>query len=82
MELRPWRRGEPGMAEPVRGVFRVADWYDPHPGWGSGSRFRLTGVISADGVPATPVDHLADWNGKWVGQDQLRQCGAETRPVS
>jgi hypothetical protein len=82
MELRPWRRGEPGMAEPVRGVFRVADWYDPHPGWGSGSGFRLTGVISADGGPATPVDHLADWNGKWVGQDQLRQCGAETRPVS
>lgn len=59
------------MAEPVRGVFRVADSYDPHPEWGSGFRFRLTGVVTADGVPATPVDHEADWNGKWVGHDEL-----------
>jgi hypothetical protein len=68
MELRPWRRG---MTDPVRGVFHVATSYDPHPNWSSGYRFRLTGVVTADGVPATPVDHLADWNGKWVGQDEL-----------
>jgi hypothetical protein len=71
MELRPWRWGERGIGDPVRGVFKVATWYDPHPHWSSGRRFRLTGVVSSDGVPATPVDHLADWNGKWVAQDEL-----------
>jgi hypothetical protein len=26
-------------------VFRVATWYDPHPNWGSGYRFRRLPVV-------------------------------------
>ena len=71
MDLRAWRRAGRGMTEPVRGVFRVADWYDPHPHWSSGRRFGLTGVITGDGVPATSADHVADWSGKWPGHEEL-----------
>jgi hypothetical protein len=59
------------MAQPVRGVFGVATWYDPHPNMSSG-RFRLTSVIIAAGVPATPVEHVTDLNGAWVGHDEFQ----------
>ena len=58
------------MTDPVEGVLRVADWYDPHPS-SSGHRVRLTGVLTAPGVPPTPVDHLADRGGRWVGNSEL-----------
>jgi hypothetical protein len=58
------------MTDPVQGVLRVADTYDAHPS-SSGMRMRLTGVLTAPGVPPTPVDHLTDRGGRWVGNNEL-----------
>lgn len=61
-----WRVGH--MKDPVPGVFRVAGHYRTS---NSLAEPILTGVIVADGVPATTGEVRADPRGKWVGKDEL-----------
>lgn len=58
------------MKDPVHGTFRVTDYYDPHPNE-SGNRLRLTGVVTAPGIPATAGEHLSDGHGRWAIGDEL-----------
>ena len=53
------------MKNPVRGVLKVTGFYD------HGSSTRITGVITAPGIPATPVEHKADKRGRWAGSNEL-----------
>jgi hypothetical protein len=47
----------------VRGVFRVTGFYDKHPS-SSPPGTRITGVIIAPGIPATPAEHKVDERGR------------------
>jgi hypothetical protein len=58
------------MKDPVRGAFRITDWYDAHP-HESNSRPRLTGVVTAPGIPATAGEHDSDLRGRWAIGDEL-----------
>lgn len=58
------------MKDPVRGVFRITGFYDKHPS-SSPPGTRLTGVIVAPGIPATPVEHKPDSRGRWAGMQEL-----------
>lgn len=58
------------MEDPVRGVFKVTSWYDKHPSSSTGG-IRITGVLVAPGLPATPAEHRTDWRGNWAGADEL-----------
>jgi hypothetical protein len=54
------------MKTPVRGIFRVTGFYDAKSG-----ATRITGVITAPGLPATPAEHKTDKRGRWAGNDEL-----------
>jgi len=59
------RRAVRHTKAPVSGIFRVTGFYKKH------SHNMLTGVITADGIPATPAEARADLEGRWVGNDEL-----------
>jgi hypothetical protein len=58
------------MKDPVRGVFRVTGFYDAHPS-SSPPGTRITGVIVAPGMPATPAEHKVDSRGRWADSHEL-----------
>jgi hypothetical protein len=60
-------RAKRHMKDPVRGSFRVTDWYDNH----LSGRICLTGVITAPGIPATAAEHTGDLLGRWSIGDEL-----------
>jgi hypothetical protein len=64
------RRAERKMTDPVRGVFRVTGFYDKNP-HGTPPRTRVTGVITAPGVPPTVAECKADQRGRWAGASEL-----------
>jgi hypothetical protein len=57
------------MKDPVRGVFRVTGFYDAHP-HSSPPGTRITGVIVAPGMPATPAEHKVDGR-HWADSQEL-----------
>jgi hypothetical protein len=63
-------RAKHNMKDPVRGVFRVTGWYDAHP-HSDPPGTRLTGVITAPGIPAFAAEHKVDGRGRWGGVDEL-----------
>lgn len=69
MSLADWR-AKRQMRDPVRGVFRVTGFYDKHPS-SNPQGTRITGVLVAPGIPATPAEHKADPRGRWVAQREL-----------
>jgi hypothetical protein len=58
------------MKDPVRGTFRVTGFYDAHP-HSNPPGTRITGVITAPGIPATPAEHKTDAHGRWAGAQEL-----------
>jgi hypothetical protein len=69
MGLSDWR-AKHNMRDPVRGVFRVTGFYDKHPS-SSPPGTRITGVITAPGIPATPAEHKVDERGRWADHQEL-----------
>jgi hypothetical protein len=69
MSLADWR-AKRQMRDPARGVFRVTGAYDKHPS-SNPPGTRITGVLIAPGIPATPAEHRADLRGRWVAQREL-----------
>jgi hypothetical protein len=69
MGLSDWR-AKHNMRDPVRGVFRVTGFYDRHPS-SSPPGTRITGVLIAPGIPATPAEHKADERGRWADHQEL-----------
>lgn len=69
MGLSDWR-AKHNMRDPVRGVFRVTGFYDKHPS-SNPPGTRVTGVISAPGMPATPAEHKVDERGRWASHQEL-----------
>ena len=67
------RRAVRHMKAPVSGIFRVTGCYRKH------SHNILTGVITADGIPAAPAEARTDPEGRWVGNDELPTVS--TRPT-
>jgi hypothetical protein len=69
MGLGDWR-AKHNMRDPVRGVFRVTGFYDKHPS-SNPPGTRVTGVITAPGIPATPAEHKVDERGRWAAHQEL-----------
>jgi hypothetical protein len=69
MGVSDWR-AKHNMRDPVRGVFRVTGFYDKHPS-SNPPGTRVTGVISAPGMPATPAEHKVDERGRWASHQEL-----------
>jgi hypothetical protein len=69
MGLSDWR-AKHNMRDPVRGVFRVTGFYDKHPS-SNPPGTRVTGVITAPGIPATPAEHKVDERGRWASHQEL-----------
>jgi len=69
MSLGDWR-AKRQMRDPVRGVFRVTGFYDKHPS-SEPPGTRITGVLLAPGIPATPAEHKVDTRGRWVAKGDL-----------
>jgi hypothetical protein len=69
MGLNDWR-AKHNMRDPVRGVFRVTGFYDKHPS-SSPPGTRITGVITAPGLPATAAEHKVDERGRWAAHQEL-----------
>jgi hypothetical protein len=67
--LADWR-AKHNMKDPARGVFRVTGWYDAHP-HSDPPGTRLTGVITAPGIPAFAAEHKVDGRGRWGGVEEL-----------
>jgi hypothetical protein len=78
MGLADWR-AKRRMRDPVRGVFRVTGWYDKHRS-SSPPGTRITGVLLAPGIPATPAEHRADRRGRWVAQQELPVLADRSEP--
>ncbi|MGD0602915.1 MAG: hypothetical protein ABSA53_04850 [Streptosporangiaceae bacterium] len=55
------------MKHPERGVLRVSGFHHGH----SSSSGRITGVITAPGIPDTPVEHKVDDHGRWTGIQEV-----------
>lgn len=53
------------MKNPVRGIFKVTGFYDVR------SSTKITGVITAPGIPATPAEHKTGKPGRWAANDEL-----------
>lgn len=65
------RRVEHAMKDPVRGEFRKTGEYFPHPGR-TPMQVMLTGVVSGEGIPPTPAEHLRnDLSGREFDSDTL-----------
>jgi len=69
MGLSDWR-AKRQMRDPVRGVFRVTGFYDKHPA-STPPGTRITGVITAPGIPATAAEHKVDERGRWAAHQEL-----------
>jgi hypothetical protein len=69
MGLSDWR-AKHNMRDPVRGVFRVTGFYDKHPS-SNPPGTRVTGVITAPGIPATSAEHKVDERGRWASHQEL-----------
>jgi hypothetical protein len=69
MGLSDWR-AKHNMRDPVHGVFRLTGFYDKHPS-SSPPGTRITGVIVAPGIPATPAEHKVDERGRWADHQEL-----------
>jgi len=69
MGISDWRVKK-HMKFPERGIFRVTGFYDAHP-HSSPPGTRITGVITAPGIPATAVEHKADGRGRWAAVREL-----------
>jgi hypothetical protein len=59
------RRAVRHMKAPASGIFQVTGFYKKR------SHHMITGVITADGIPATPAEVRADLEGRWVGNNEL-----------
>jgi hypothetical protein len=60
------RRAKRGLKHPVRGTLRITGLREERP-----PRVRVTGVISAPGMPDATVEHKADDGGRWAGAHLL-----------
>jgi hypothetical protein len=67
------------MKDPVRGIFRVTGFYDAHPS-SSPPGTRITGVIVADGLPATPAEHKVSGREHWADSKELPVLVDRTDP--
>src|ERR1022692_1493061 len=73
MGISDWR-AKRHMKQPEHGVLRVSGFHHAH----SSSSGRITGVITAPGIPDTPVEHKADDHDRWITvylDDDLRDHG-------
>jgi hypothetical protein len=68
MSLADWR-AKRRMRDPVRGVLRVTGFDDQHPGSPPG--MRITGMLVAPGIPATPAEHEVDAPGRRPARGEL-----------
>jgi hypothetical protein len=66
MGISDWR-AKRHMKQPERGVLRVSGVHRGH----SSSSGRITGVITAPGIPDTPVEHKVDDHGRWTGIQEV-----------
>jgi hypothetical protein len=66
MGISDWR-AKRHMKQPERGVLRVSGIHRGH----SASSGRITGVITAPGIPDTPVEHKVDDHGRWTGIQEV-----------
>ena len=62
------------MKNPVRGIFKVTGFYDVR------SCTKITGVITAPGIPATPAEHKTDKRGRWAGNEELPMAVDQADP--
>jgi hypothetical protein len=65
MGISAWR-AKRQMKYPERGVLRVTGFYDAL-SHSAPSGTRITGIISAPGIPDTPVEHKSDDQDSWAG---------------
>jgi hypothetical protein len=65
MGISTWR-AKRQMKYPERGVLRVTGFYDAL-SHSAPSGTRITGIITAPGIPDTPVEHKADDQDSWAG---------------
>jgi len=66
MGISDWR-AKRHMKQPERGVLRVSGFHHAH----SSSSGRITGVITAPGIPDTPVEHKVDDHDRWTGVQEV-----------
>jgi hypothetical protein len=66
MGISDWR-AKRHMKQPERGVLRVSGFHRSH----SPSSGRITGVITAPGIPDTPVEHKVDDQDRWTGVQEV-----------
>jgi hypothetical protein len=59
------RRAIKHLKTPVSGIFRVTGFHDAKSG------LHFTGVITAPGIPDTPVEHKTDREGRWAESTEL-----------
>ena len=69
MGISDWR-AKKQMKYPERGTLRVTGFNGQHSS-SSPSGARITGVITAPGVPATTVEHKTDEKDRWAGVREL-----------
>ena len=69
MGISDWR-AKKQMKYPERGTLRVTGFNGQHSS-SSPSGARITGVITAPGVPATTVEHKTDEKDRWAGVQEL-----------
>jgi hypothetical protein len=65
MGISTWR-AKRQMKYPERGVLRVTGFYDAL-SHSAPSGTRITGIITAPGIPDTPVEHKSDDQDSWAG---------------
>jgi hypothetical protein len=66
MGISDWR-AKRHMKQPERGVLRVSGFHHAH----SSSSGRITGFITAPGIPDTPVEHKVDDHDRWTGVQEV-----------
>jgi hypothetical protein len=66
MGINDWR-AKRHMKHPERGVLRVSSIHHSF----SSSGHVVTGVITAPGIPDTPVEHKVDDHGRWTGIQEV-----------
>jgi hypothetical protein len=66
MGINDWR-AKRHMKQPERGVLRVSGIHHSF----SSSGHVVTGVITAPGIPDTPVEHKVDDHGRWTGIQEV-----------
>jgi hypothetical protein len=69
------RRAKRGLKHPVRGTLRITGLREERP-----PRVRVTGVISAPGIPDMTVEHKADDGRQWAGAHLLPVIVDQSNP--